>query len=111
MQLISRIAFALFFTTMLTNGAHAQAGGPEASPQAESEAIEGQESPPLSDSGAGSKTGAGPTGASDPAMESEEIDDAESPPLSASGAGSETGAGPTGASDPAMESKEIKGQE
>src|SRR5262245_29706344 len=111
MQLVSRIALALLFTTMLTNGAYAQAGGPEANPQAESEAIEGQQTPPLSDSGAGSKTGVGPTGASDPAMESEEIEDAESPPLSESGAGSETGAGTTGASDPGMESKEIEGQE
>ena len=111
MQLISRIALALLFTTMLNRGAYAQAGGPEANPQAESEAIEGQESPPLSDSGAGSKTGAGPTGASDPAMESNDIEGAESPPLSNSGAGSETGAGPTGASDPAEESNEIEGQE
>src|SRR5262245_6324956 len=111
MQLISRVALALLFTTMLTNGAYAQAGGPEANPEAESQAIEGQESPPLSDSGAGSKTGAGPTGASDPAMESGEIDDAESPPLSDSGAGSETGAGPTGASDPAIEAKAIRRQE
>jgi hypothetical protein len=109
MQLMSRIAFALLCTMMLTHGAYA--GGPEASPQAESEAIEGQESPPLSDSGAGSKTGAGPTSASDPAMESKEIEDAESPPLSDSGAGSKTGAGPTGASDPAEEAKEIEGQE
>jgi hypothetical protein len=111
MQLASRIAFALLFITMLPNGAYSQAGGPEANPQAESQAIEGQESPPLSDSGAGSKTGAGPTGASDPALESDEIEDAESPPLSDSGAGSKTGAGPTGASDPAEEAKEIEGQE
>jgi hypothetical protein len=43
----------------------------------ESEEIDDAESPPLSDSGAGSETGAGPTGASDPAIESKEIEGQE----------------------------------
>ena len=99
MQLVLRTAFALLALTVLSNGAYAT--DPASSPDAEAQAIQGDEGK----SGAANKSGSGPSAASDPAAEAKAIEGDEGK----SGAANKPGPGSSSASDPAAESKEIEG--